>query len=95
MIIYNISTRHVRGSEKMDLGSDPTDPDLGSDGIIDPLLYLSRDPYGSQIRVSFFCLRSSEIIDPHLSFVNTYIPKKALVSTHKRSVLVMLCDRTS
>ena len=30
--------RHAHGSEKMDLGSDPMDPDLGSDGIIDPAL---------------------------------------------------------
>ena len=50
-----LTTRHVRGSGKMDLGSDPRDPDLGSVGIIDPVLK--------------FIERSVAIIDPSLIFL--------------------------
>ena len=74
----------------MDLGSDPTDPDLGSDGIIDPALKFIERSGGITDPSLMFCLRFSEVIDPHLFFVNTEITPKTLVATHKRSVLVIL-----
>ena len=35
--------RHVGGSEKMDLGSDPTDINVGFLGIIDPAFSFCRE----------------------------------------------------
>ena len=80
------STRHVHGSEKTDLGSDPTDPALGSVRIIYPALQFIERSVVIIDPGLIFCLRSSEIIDPHLLFCLLRNPRKSLIATHKRSV---------
>ena len=50
-----LEIRHVGGSEKIDLGSDPMDLDAGSFGIIDPSMS--------------FCDRSTGIVDLDMIFV--------------------------
>ena len=67
-----LSISHVDGSEKMELGDDPADLDLGSHLIVDSALLFCQRSVGIISLNLIIAERHSEIIDRYLIFVGRY-----------------------
>ena len=67
-IVATFMGRHGRGSEKMDLGSDPMDLDPGSFEIIDPTLSFCREIHWDHRSGPDFCREIQWDPRSHLDF---------------------------
>ena len=68
-----MTSSHMGESKKMNIGSDPTDLDFGPAGITDVSFYRVERSFGIMDLSTISMERSSEIIDPYLILVGTFI----------------------